>query len=133
MHNALLNWNSIFDTGNDAIDIQHKKLFKLLKEFNQACNVENNKQAITLLLFNLEDYTKVHFFDEEQLLSKKAGLPTDEHVRQHEEFIKYLADLKFDYVSENKNIENELFIFLTNWLKDHILNIDQKELNQLNQ
>lgn len=89
-----------------------------------------DKEIVCTLLFELEEYTHVHFCDEERILKLKGNGASSEHLKQHQEFKNTLHDLKFDYVSENKEISAELFDYLWNWLQTHILGIDKMELNR---
>ncbi len=131
MHEIEVTWETIFETGNDHVDNQHKKLFELIKEFCKAYTFRMEKNIIDATLFELEDYARIHFSDEENLLSQHKGLPTGKHLKQHQDFIQILRNLKFDYVSDDTEISNDLFFFLTNWLRDHILGIDKIELNKI--
>jgi hemerythrin-like metal-binding protein len=94
--------------------------------------LNNEKEVLTKILFYHEDYAKVHFDEEEGILAKFAGLPSKEHLNAHEQFQQYLYDLKFQYVSDDIAITEELLDYLVKWLKNHILVMDKKELEQLN-
>lgn len=122
------NWLDSFNTGYIVVDGQHKKLFTLLSEFANAYLMGFDKEIVSTLLFELEDYTCEHFCDEEKVLKLKGSGPSEEHLQQHQEFKETLRDLKFDYVSENKEISSELFEYLWQWLQNHILGIDKVEL-----
>lgn len=128
MNELSVKWEESFETGYDEVDNQHKQLFLLIKAFADAYMLKEEKELITDLLFELEDYTKTHFANEEKILAKTKGFPTANHLEQHRQFLKYLHDLKFDYISDNKPISEELLDFLVKWLREHILGIDKAEL-----
>jgi len=130
MKELSIKWEAAFETGNKIVDKQHEKLFELIKLFATAYMLNKEKEIIANMLFNLEDYAKEHFDEEEHILAKTKGLPSKQHLDAHEQFRQYLYDLKFEYVSEDKAISEDLLAFLVNWLKNHILVIDKQELGQ---
>lgn len=130
MYNLTVNWESNFETGHNEVDKQHKYLFVLIKAFTTTYLLKEEKEIITDMLFELEDYAKTHFANEEKILAKTKGLPSPNHLEQHRQFLKILHDLKFDFVSDNKPISEELLDYLVKWLREHILGIDKIELHQ---
>jgi hemerythrin-like metal-binding protein len=130
MNELSLKWEANFETGHSEIDKQHKYLFVLIKSFATSYMLKEEKEEITDMLFELEDYTKTHFANEENILAKTKGLPSSRHLAQHRQFLKFLHDLKFDFISDNKPISEELLNYLVKWLRDHILGIDKIELQQ---
>jgi len=128
MNELSFTWEAAFETGNNTVDKQHERLFELIKEFATAYMLNKEKEVLTKILFNLEVYAKVHFAEEEEILRKTPGLPSKEHLNEHEQFMQYVYDLKFEYVSEDKAVSASLLDFLLKWLKNHILNIDRMEL-----
>lgn len=127
-----IKWQDKFNTGVNSVDKQHKKLFELLSIFASAYLMGEEKNIVSEFLFELEDYAHLHFKDEEQQLITKGIIPSEKHIGQHQEFKKLLRDLKFDYVSEDTAISSDLFDFLSTWLQDHIMGIDQEEFQRQN-
>ncbi len=79
MNNFAVNWNPVFETGYFNIYKQHKHLFELIQDFSTTYLLKERKESVTKILFQLEDYVKNHFTDEEKLLSKTEGFPTENH------------------------------------------------------
>lgn len=131
MKEFIINWNDKYNTGHKDIDKQHKKLFDLLSIFASAYLMNEQKTIVSDFLFELEEYTHYHFNEEENLIRKKGDIIDEEHLEQHALFKETLHNLKFDFVSENKEISTELFSFLQNWLQDHILGTDKIALEKL--
>ena len=125
-------WQDTFNTNCFEVDIQHKKLFSLLANLKNAFDNNYEKEVITIILFELEDYTLSHFSDEEKILSKFGNGASNKHLEEHKDFKQILSNLKFDYVSEEKEISEELLNCLSEWLQNHILGTDKKEFAQLN-
>lgn len=126
------NWEDTFNTGFDKVDSQHKYLLTLLNELSKAYYEGQTKSLISEILFKLEDYSYEHFEDEERILRSVEGLPSEKHKLEHANFMQMLRDLKFNYISDNAEITEELLDFLINWLSMHIYGIDQKELHLVN-
>lgn len=122
-------WDDSFETGVESVDLQHLELIKIINELAISYFLKKQKEVIVDILFKLEDYTVYHFSEEEKLVSEGSTIISEEHIKEHEHFIKKIRELKFDYVSDDKPIAPELFDFLKNWLINHILGVDKKELS----
>lgn len=131
MEEFKLEWNSNYNIGIPSIDVQHQKLFKLLKNLASAFLLNKEKNIITNILFELEDYTKYHFKEEEDLFLTRKKKKNERHFEQHRDFERTLHNLKFDYVSVDKPISLELITYLRDWLQGHILGVDQEDLNYI--
>ena len=84
------------------------------------------RTVIGPLLHLLSAYTRDHFATEERMMSaaKYPGLPT--HRVQHRDLAKKVGDFIQRYDSGDCTFSVELSDFLSDWLTDHIVSIDQK-------
>ena len=69
--NTITPWDSKLKVGSDIIDNQHKVLFDLIKDLNNAIRTEVSIRVVDVLLGVLRDYAFQHFQTEEEL-SKKS-------------------------------------------------------------
>ncbi len=129
MQSLKFKWETKYETGIASVDQQHKYLFEITKNLSNAYLMRSDKKVISKFLFELEDYTKYHFKEEEDLFLTRQKPINNEHLDQHRQFEQTLHDLKFDYVSDNKIITEELLNYLIDWLIDHILKIDKADLD----
>lgn len=129
MNDFKFTWNDSFETGYEIIDFHHLKLIELINKLAIAHYLKKEKSVLTEILFELENYAKYHFREEENLINSIGGTPSPEHLKEHKRFIGIIHKLKFDFVSDERPIGIELFNFLKDWLVEHILGIDKEELS----
>jgi hemerythrin len=120
-------WDNSFETGYKTIDLHHLKLIEMINRLATAYILKKDKNILTEILFDLENYVLYHFKEEEKILSNTIGEISDKHKAEHEKFIQVVRDLKFDYTSGKIQIGTSLFDFLKEWLINHILGTDKEE------
>lgn len=119
-----------YKTGIQLVDDEHRRLFEIIKETNDAVQAElvHDKFDLILDIINeLKDYTILHFKDEETYMEKinYEGLPAQRLA--HEAFVEKLKLINLDEVDDNQQeYLEDLIEFLLGWLSTHILKMDKK-------
>lgn len=126
---AFVAWDAEFETGIDAVDGQHRKLFDLINQLSAAMAEEGDLpgEALRRAQKELVDYAHRHFDDEEQLMAS-AGVDArhqEHHRREHQAFRDHVLAGAADWAP------GELLAYLVNWLTYHILGIDQSLARQI--
>ncbi len=118
-------WSDDLITGNKEIDLQHRTLFKLLDKFVE----DIDHQALHPIISELEKYATQHFADEEKL-QKEVKYPLyEEHKAIHELLLEEIAIVKKKVEEGTYSGNARIRVFLTKWLRDHILEIDKEFIN----
>jgi hemerythrin len=117
-------------TGIMFIDKEHKELFRIIKQADELIKLGvrmEDLEEIKGILKELENYTKGHFYDEEEYMASINYEGLDAQKRAHAAFINKLDTLDFKQIKERpqENME-ELIEFLIQWLINHILHMDKK-------
>ncbi|RDH82813.1 MAG: hypothetical protein DIZ80_11100 [endosymbiont of Galathealinum brachiosum] len=124
-HFKSVEWNEQLSVGLPQIDNDHKKLFSLFNrcaEAMESCRLDEKKSRS--VLDELVEYTEHHCKREEELM-KVCGYPgMSQHQKIHQEL---LEDIKQQIVLfDNEELtEDELLIFLSDWLVGHIMHEDK--------
>lgn len=124
-----IEWDDAYRIGVAELDEHHMHLIELLNRAYTACMLNNPMEDLRAIIQDLTEYTSYHFSAEEQVMGEHryAGLP--EQKREHESFNGNLADY-IHKIEENEVCSSielvELTEFMTNWIKEHILNQDAK-------
>lgn len=121
-------WHKSFDTGNEKIDSQHKKIVKLLNRLANSMATEDTLK-VNIALHELSDYVDFHFSDEEKLWNQY--FTRDEwltsHERAHASFLPKVLELKRrQYHSEDRELVEDIIRFLMRWLAFHIIESDKR-------
>lgn len=114
--------------GLEKVDEQHETLvrylvdiYKVMIEF-RANNSLTAEQADLLeqTLANLQNYTIVHFRDEEQFMQDINYPDIEDHKSIHKEFVHKLIKIRSTISSGETGKVDELFFMVYRWLFDHI-------------
>ena len=127
----LLQWNQKFSVGNQDVDLQHKKLFELLNHLITGSEIASEHDKMNMILEKLVAYTDYHFAFEEGLMKNHPLIEV--HRKVHGEFVEKIGFFQEKFNSEKEEINGELFSFLVDWLRDHILETDAIFLSELAQ
>ncbi len=124
---ATIQWRESYAIGVKEIDDQHKQLFDAVDKLFSACSQGKGKEEVGNTLKFLEDYTRVHFADEQQLHIKSNYPERDNHRKIHENFLKTFESLKKDFEEKGAGVlfvstVNKLFL---DWLIKHIGSMDK--------
>jgi len=126
-----LEYSNEFIVGIDSLDHEHKNIFSLMNQINDA-DVEQNNNVLSLVE-QLVSYTKDHMQREEQMM-KACGYPyLDNHKQVHELMMNRLLDHQQSCLNDfSKKTVGHLNHFLADWWQDHILSYDKSIQNWIN-
>jgi len=123
---SYIDFDDTLRVGNRLIDQEHEMLIEYINLLQRA--VENNASSgiVEQVVNGMVDYTKTHFFVEEEMMKAYDYPDAQQHLDAHERFRNQVNDLV-------KTIENGeevdlvgVLEFLKEWLTGHILKIDAK-------
>lgn len=133
----MFKWRETFEVNIKEIDKQHQELFRLGTELYLLISTKGETDQydeIMKVINNLADYTVEHFSYEEGLMKDNDYPRFPEHKIQHDNFVKMISSIKSDDVDMNqKKIGMDLIVFIANWIEKHILVIDMKYKEYLNE
>ena len=99
-----------YKTDIDFVDAEHKKLFEIIER-----------------TYELKDYTKLHFKDEEEYMEKIGYEGLAAQKLAHESFVDRLTGINMEEVDDGQQeYLFELIDYLLEWLKNHILKMDKQ-------
>jgi len=120
-------WTADLETGNDEIDGQHRSLFALASELQNAIASENTEEdAVADCVWRLTDYVVQHFADEEELM-EAAGYPElPVHRSLHQQLTGETMRLTARFMNDEPLTAAELGPLVTRWLRVHIGHADKR-------
>ncbi|MEZ5358396.1 MAG: bacteriohemerythrin [Candidatus Zixiibacteriota bacterium] len=127
---ALYTWSNYMSVGDEKMDAQHKKLFRLVNELFEVIREDKGKQYTGKIIDELLDYTVTHFRAEEHLLDERNYPKLEEQRESHKIFVDAITNFKHDLAIGKKTLNMELISFLSDWLVEHIMKMD-KEYSQV--
>ncbi len=122
----LMPWGPKLILGIDEIDEQHKELVSLINQLHKAMKLKKGSQKSGEILKGLAEYTVYHFDHEKDIFEKYAYPETDDHLKIHEGLVAQVIDFKTQFEEGKAALTMDLMNFLTDWLKEHIMQTDKK-------
>lgn len=86
-------WCDEYNVNVEEIDIQHQKMFELVKNLHSSVEARRDKNNLRDLLVELVEYTRMHFTTEEQLMEKYDYPEREEHLKEHKILLQHMTDL----------------------------------------
>lgn len=121
-----IKWDPALETHESEIDDQHRRLFALASDLQEACDLCEDTDRIGEAVFALSDYVLEHFRDEESYMMR-CGYP---EIGPHRAMHDYLSGRTLQYTARHLNGEEQsvesLATFLVEWLTHHILAEDMR-------
>jgi hemerythrin-like metal-binding protein len=127
-------WNESLMTGVGVIDEQHQILVNMINDAHDKLGKNNGRSALEEIVRDLMSYALYHFDTEEELMHGYQ-YPEGErelHALEHRAFSTKVANLQLDLKQGKLIARNDLLAFLNGWLVNHILKVDMKLGNFLN-
>jgi hemerythrin len=122
---AIFDWKEEYIVGVAQIDKQHKVLVGMINELHEAMSTGKGKTVLGKILDGMIDYTVSHFATEEKLMTQYAYPTYTVHKMVHDKFTTEALALQKKYRAGETVLTNEVSKFLSNWLKEHILQTDK--------
>lgn len=123
---TFIQFDDSLKVGNKLIDQEHATLIEYINLLQRAVENDTSVKVVGQVLEGLTEYTKTHFFVEEELMQAFDYPDKGKHVLAHEGFRVKLADLIKNYNSGDAQITGSVLGFLKEWLTEHILKIDKQ-------
>lgn len=116
------------ETGNAAIDSQHKQLIEAINNLLNACAQGKGRVEIEKTTKFLEDYTAKHFGDEEKLQIQYRYPDYQNHKQYHEGFKRVVREISAQLSKEGATVAlvGKVNTSIGGWLLNHIKKEDVK-------
>ncbi|MBL9027043.1 MAG: bacteriohemerythrin [Myxococcales bacterium] len=128
-----LEWDDSLSVGVTALDDQHKQLFELLDELQQATTEDREAALRQEIVGDLVEYTKIHFAFEETMLSRNGFPELEPHRAAHSKLAEQVDVYARAADAGAGPLGADLYFFLRTWLNGHIRGSDRRYGPFLNQ
>jgi Amt family ammonium transporter len=119
-------WREEFNLYVPSMDKQHKKLVAVAQDIIEAMRSGLGKGAIEEAFQGLLKYTTDHFKSEEMFMAKHEFPGIDEHKAIHNQLTQRVLEYSKELFSKETLDAADFQRFLTDWLVNHILEVDRQ-------
>ncbi len=109
---------------NRLLDREHAILIEHINTLQQVMGGASSRTLVGQVLEGLVEYTKTHFYVEEELMQALKYPKYFDHKTAHDKFKRTMKQLVDNHQSGKTDITEELMEFLTDWLINHIQRLD---------
>jgi hemerythrin len=128
-------WSSVFETGIDQVDEQHRALVDIINRLGSAITQADTLAPgeLNAVLTDAGAYAQYHFTEEEALMLATGLEPSyiNDHRALHADFMQEVTLLQEAMCGAPDGGADRLLRFLTSWLAFHILGTDQGMARQI--
>ena len=132
MAKKLITWTDNFSIDKGLIDTQHQKLIELINDLYDAFLQGKANEHLSDIIKELATYTISHFKVEEDFFEKVNYPETEEHKKQHIDFVDKIVVFNTKLEAKEVSLSYDIMNFLRDWLQKHILVSDRKYIPFLN-
>ena len=126
------NWESRYSVKVKRFDDDHQELFHIINTLHDAMMTRRGQEVLQKVLNELLLYTEGHFSREEEVM-RRAGYPKLQgQIEQHRRFTEKIKEVSAKYKEGTVGLTIDVLDFLTDWLKKHIIDMDQQYSDFLN-
>ena len=129
---ALFEWRPEYSVSVLRFDSEHKKLFELINELNDALSAGRGRAMVARVLQDLTVYVRRHFAAEEEAMRRAGYEGLEVHIAEHRALAEQVAKYYDEWAGNASASPVDLLFFLRNWLQKHILESDHKYSKPLN-
>jgi hemerythrin len=120
-----IEWNDSLSVGVRKLDEQHKELIRIINALI-ARDPAEHREELTNALDRMTRYAEYHFRSEEEFMLGHGFPDYASHKREHTEFKARTAHFCVEAMANKATLPEELLLYLTDWLQNHILKSDMK-------
>ncbi|MBF0300227.1 MAG: hemerythrin family protein [Oligoflexia bacterium] len=122
----LIVWSTVYSVSVEIIDEQHQRLMEMVNRLHRAQESNQGDDVTLRILDDLIEYTVYHFKTEEEMFEKSAYPNRERHISHHKALVGEVSKKVNDFKGNKEGIREQIMVFLTDWLKDHILAEDKE-------
>jgi len=126
-----IRWNEEFKIDVKEIDEQHKVLLEIFNQIVTSVEKKIEWQKTSSIVDSLLHHAYRHFATEERYMIKHQYPDLPLYIDKHLDFIKKVTMMTQEVREKGPDKQKEMVAFLAKWYYDHVLVIDKKYSNYL--
>jgi len=123
---SVIKWRESFNIGVDQFDQEHRKILELINRMFEAIRDKKDKESVVQICKDALWYTEYHFANEEKALQAVDYPDLEEQLAEHARLKSEAERFQVLINDDAPKGATEFYLFLREWLIDHILVCDKK-------
>lgn len=122
----IIKWRESYKTGIVDMDNHHRQLIKLINQLYEIVRDNTGYESVDAILHEMANYADYHFRAEENLLEQHDFPGLEEQRKSHGHYLSQIDELRKNFDKNNRESVQNIYVFLRNWLINHIVLEDKK-------
>lgn len=118
MRSLFIVWNDSHNLGVPIIDEQHRGIVSTINSLFHALGNKHGEDVLKPIAITMQEYTKIHFATEEDLLARSAYPSLEAHRQLHNKLIQ--ENFLTAKTSMRLGDPRRFLVFLKDWWLNHI-------------
>lgn len=120
-----ISWTDDLLVGVPEVDEQHHRLIDLTARLYRAFLEDRDRELLSDMVMDLDDYVRTHFRTEEALMDRIGYADAQAHRDEHRQFTSQVLDFLLGFVQDRKSLTEEILDCLVDWWLTHIRGADK--------
>jgi len=108
------------------MDNHHRQLIKLINQLYEIIRDNTGFESVDAILEEMANYADYHFSAEENLLEQHDFPGLEEQRKSHGQYLSQIDELRKKFDKDSRESVQNIYVFLRNWLINHIVLEDKK-------
>lgn len=127
---AFFDWEQSLEFDIPKIDSDHRKIVEMINALQETMTRNPTAYLVEEVLKNLLYYAATHFETEERFMSNIGYSALEDHIELHQNFTRKVMEMTDDFREGKQKLDEEILLFLKNWLVSHIKTQDRKYIEE---
>ena len=122
----LLQWKPSFSLGIPAVDLEHRKMIKMINDVYASVDDKHDVEAVEAALGDIHAGISAHFALEERVMQEAAYSEYAAHKDNHEKLLDEIRDMMDSYADDPEAGREMLQHSLSDWFGHHFATFDAR-------
>jgi hemerythrin len=121
-----IEWKDSFSVYHNFLDEQHRKMIEAVNEIHAEFAIGRKATQMVGRLTNLSALTRTHFQTEEIMMHATLYPGLEQHMAEHQQLLADFDKIVGELTRGERELTEELFTFLNDWVEGHIAAEDRE-------
>jgi len=117
---SYIEWKDSYTVYNNFLDEQHHRMIDAVNEIHAEFAAGREATDMTRKLLDLSALTRTHFQTEEIMMHATLYSGLEQHMEEHKQLLADFDQIVGELTRGERDLTEELFAFLNNWVEAHI-------------
>ena len=130
---SYIEWKDSYSVYNNFLDDQHRRMIEAVNALHRGYAEGHSATEMGMKLTDISALTRTHFQTEEIMMHATLYPGLEQHMQQHKQLLADFDNIVGELARGERELTEELFAFLNDWVEQHIAAEDKEFGDHLRQ